>query len=241
MSDDYGHEVFRSRAIKPEVAHERGYRRYGDENGLDPIFEADARFKHPDEGGARFRAPWDGRWHSFYNWSMHKVRGTTGWVMPKHALPGSAFDGPLAQLRPDDAIPGRRYAHDHSDMGDIVRVLHEEGKRHRDPDTGKLLIPVKGVHEHVEQAKYLLPPGPYGKRWDGTPVARLTLSTEPVGCSSILKAVSSSTHSSASGRSEPTCRPSRSGTVVRTKSPTSTSPRRPTTSVRSKPTTCSTS
>jgi hypothetical protein len=169
MSDNYGHEVFRSRAIKPDVAQERGYRRYGAKNGLAPIFEADDRFRHPEEGGAQFLAPWDGRWHSFYNWSRHKVRGTTGWVMPKNALPGSAFDAPLAQLRPDRAIPGRRYSHDHSDMGDIIRVLHEEGKQHRDPDTGELLIPLTGVHEHVEQAKYVLAPGPYGKRWDTHP------------------------------------------------------------------------
>lgn len=169
MSDDYTHNVFADRAISPEVAEERGYRRFGGRNGLAPIFAADPRYAHVDEGGASFRWP-DGQVRSFYSWSRRKVRGQVGWVMPKFAIPDSVFGAPpLAQLRPDEAVPGRSYKHEHSELSKYARLMHENGSAHRDFETGELLVPLEGEHEHVEKGKYLLPPGPHGKRWETHP------------------------------------------------------------------------
>ena len=94
---DYTDEVFRTRAIKPEVAAERGYTRY---EGADDVLAADPRL---------------GSTKKLRDWTRHYgPRGAPGWVMRKHALPGSPFDDPLPQLRPDKAVPGQKTWHDHA-------------------------------------------------------------------------------------------------------------------------------
>lgn len=161
MSDDYAGEPFDSRAVAPDVAAERGYRRYGGDLGLDPIFEAEPRYADTTP----FRRRSDGKPDSLDAWVRRKTREgeLTGWVMPKHALPGSAFYAPLAQLRPDKPVRGRLYEHDHAVdfASDEHRARHLE-KKHPGRD-------VPGLHRHYEEAKYLIAPGPHGKRWDTHP------------------------------------------------------------------------
>ncbi len=104
-------EVFRTRAVSPEVAEERGYRRYGGSLGLDPIFQADPRY-------ATEAFTWaDGSQDTFRRWGDKQPQkgALPGWVMPKHALPGSPFLAPLAQLRPDQPVPKGTWTHSHAD------------------------------------------------------------------------------------------------------------------------------
>src|SRR6185312_6898312 len=91
-------------------------------------------------------------------------RGAPGWVITKHALPGSRFADPLPQLRPDKPVPGRPQRHDHAWVfygRPTARAIHEEashgGRR------------VTGMHDHVPESKYVIAPGPHGKRWDTHP------------------------------------------------------------------------
>jgi hypothetical protein len=133
---------------------------------------------------------------SMLDWVVNKVNNSRegGHVMLKYALPqyGPAERGnpynPLPQLRPVAPIPGRPYGHDHQGMthtsgecrcgvrhGDSwteapmdpeARKAHERGKRHQGDDTP----PIRGPHRHVPGSKYLIPPGPHGKRWDTNPL-----------------------------------------------------------------------
>jgi hypothetical protein len=190
-ADDYNADVFASRAVSPDVAEERGYRCYL-AHDLDPIYQADGRLLTGtyEKRGERKRLE---------DWVRDKGSRSHGWVMPKRALPASTFDAPLAQLRPDDPVPGIPYGHDHNGMqhlhedcpcgirrhsekwldrwpiygyepalGDYERDAHENGKMHRKPD-GTLYTPLDGPHRHVPASKYLIPPGPHGKRWDTHP------------------------------------------------------------------------
>jgi len=136
---------------------------------------------------------------AFAGWVEHYAALSPGWAMRKHALPGSQMDAPLAQLRPDDPVRDVPYGHDHDGMehvaedcpcgvhrhgkdwlagwpefgveppmGNLAREQHEDGKQHRTPD-GTLHTPLDGPHKHVPERKYLLMPGPHGKRWDTHP------------------------------------------------------------------------
>jgi hypothetical protein len=167
LSPDYNDPVFRSRAIAPDVAEERGYRRYGDGLGLDPIFEADPRYadgqiEWPARGGRRARSD------TLRSWVERKTkRGKLGgWIMPKRAVPGSAFDDPLAQLRPDAPLLSEVWKHDHADLSPRELAMHLASERRREEHA---LVGLDGVHQHRDFAKYLLPPGPHGKRWDTHP------------------------------------------------------------------------
>jgi len=144
---DYTAEVFRTRAIKPEIAAERGYTRY---EGVDDVLNAEPRL---------------GTTKKLRDWARHYgSRGAPGWAIRKHALPGSPFDDPLPQLRPDVPVPGRKQWHDHAWAfygRPAAREIHETashgGKR------------VSGRHFHVPESKYVIAPGPHGKRWDTHP------------------------------------------------------------------------
>jgi hypothetical protein len=157
--DDYNAELFRTRHVSPEVAEERGYRRYGDGRGFDPIVEADPRYSD-----GPFHWP-DGAPDSLNAWARRKTQDghLAGWAMSKHALPGSAFDAPIAQLRPDDPVPGALYEHDHA--VDFFRA-EDRGRHIQEKHRGRDRL---GSHKHHDMAKYLLPPGPHGKRWDTHP------------------------------------------------------------------------
>jgi hypothetical protein len=159
---DYSDEVFRTRAIAPDVVDERGYRRYG-EGDLVPLFEADPRY-----ADGPFKWP-DGKPDTLRAWAGRQTRQgkRSGWVMPKHALPGSAFDAPLAQLRPDVPVFKRSWKHSHADEppGELATHLRSDK---RAAEHAALDLPSE-VHVHRDYAKYLLPPGPHGKRWDTHP------------------------------------------------------------------------
>jgi hypothetical protein len=145
--DDYTGEPFRSRAVNPDVAADRGYVRY---SGADDVLDADPRL---------------GSTKKLRDWTRHYgSRGAPGWLIRKHALPGSPFDDPLPQLRPDKAVPGRKKWHTHALAfygRPTAREIHERvshgGQR------------VTGRHFHVPESKYVLAPGPHGKRWDTHP------------------------------------------------------------------------
>jgi hypothetical protein len=145
--DDFTGEPFASRAVFPEVAEERGYTPYEK--------PADVREADPRMGGTQ----------ELKNWTRHYgSRGAPGWVMKKHALPGSAFDAPLPQLRPDKAVPGRKEWHDHAWAfynRPVARKIHERAAHESQHTTGR--------HFHVPESKYLIAPGPHGKRWDTHP------------------------------------------------------------------------
>src|SRR5436190_21901069 len=134
-------EILTSRGVALDVADERGYRRY-ERGELEPILEADPRLA----ANLKLRR-WVGRY----------ARQQPGIVMPKYALPGSAFLAPLAQLRPDKAVRVSEYDHDHADLGEVTRRRHEEAEHGGNR--------VGGEHHHVVSAKYLLVPGSHGKRW----------------------------------------------------------------------------
>jgi hypothetical protein len=215
-------------------------------------------------------------------WVRDRASFCGGWAMPKYAIltPDEAhaagyderYGNPLAQLRPDEPIPGRSWGHDHAGMrhhkqhtqyhaakqvtllhpvgmpcshcrradgkavvhrkakapeqrwrpcpvcghrhrepiecavsgcarhhrqdgplcpcggrhpkakekhwyqrplppGSIVRERHEIGKHHRHPDTGEVLVPLKGAHRHRHMGKYQLTPGSSAKRFDRHPLA----------------------------------------------------------------------
>ena len=145
--DDYTGEPFRSRAVRPEVAADRGYARF---ECVDDVLEADPRL-----GSTKKLRDWT----RFYG-----SRGAPGWVMRKHALPGSPFDAPLPQLRPDRAVPGRKKWHDHAwafHGRPTAREIHERASHRGERDTSR--------HFHVPLSKYVIAPGPHGKRWDTHP------------------------------------------------------------------------
>ena len=161
-------EVFRTRAVSPEVAEERGYRRYGGSLGLDPIFQADPRF-------ATEAFTWaDGSQDTFRRWVEKQTKGgqRPGWVMPKHSLPGSPFDSPLAQLRPNKPVPMPSWVHRHADEPAGTLEWHLASEKRQEEHAGYRSIGVdldRDLHTHYDEAKYLLPPGPHGKRWDTHP------------------------------------------------------------------------
>ncbi len=213
MSDDYRHKVFASRGISAEVAEARGYRRYGDALGLDPIFEADSRLLDGTYKKGR-------QVKRFADWVEHFGKKAPGWAMPKYALPSSTALAPMLQIRPDVAVAGWKKGHDHAGMQhvandcpcgvkehsekwldgwpeygyeppltDFERDQHENGQHHRyTAEDGSPLcidaewrpfpfknrregheLAIVGPHSHVKMSKYLVTPGPHGKRWDTHP------------------------------------------------------------------------
>jgi hypothetical protein len=97
--DDYTDKVFASRAVSPQVAAARGYRRY-DANDLATVLGVDARLNE--------RPGW-----------LRKVLRAPGWAIPKCAvMPGHEYFGwtPYAQLRPDWPVMEQWYGHDHGGM-----------------------------------------------------------------------------------------------------------------------------
>jgi hypothetical protein len=194
--DDYRADIFRERAIQPEVAEDRGYRRY--DGDLAPLFEADRRYETESFTWA------DGSPDTFRRWVEKKTKkgALPGWIMPKHAVPRSPFDDPLAQLRPDAPVYVRTWRHRHYDMPPGMLAVHmasrERQKEHEKYEAWRRkeyarLVPaylekyerfgidaddlgeklpdgwMSELHPHAEWAKYLLPPGPHGKRWDTHP------------------------------------------------------------------------
>lgn len=140
-------DIFTPRGIAPEVVEARGYARYA---SAAEVLAADPRMNGTRELG---------------DWSRHYGARGPGWVMPKHALPGSPFDAPLPQLRPDEPVPDPRkaYEHDHDEVYVSPYALAAHLKAHH---RGRR---VNGLHRHVPESKYLIPPGPHGKRWDTHP------------------------------------------------------------------------
>ena len=109
MSDDYTHEVFRSRAVAEHVAAERGYRRYA-AGQRDTVLEVDSRLaENPAWLRGALEAP--------------------GWVLPKFAvMPDHPDFGsrPYAQLRPDWPVMARWYGHSHGPKGFTHRHKDDE-------------------------------------------------------------------------------------------------------------------
>ena len=175
MTENYRADVFRTRAVSAAVAEERGYRQYGGRLGLDPIFEADFRYATesivwPARPNARYAWQREESVQTYRNWVAKKTKDgeLTGWVMPKHSIPGSAFDDPLAQLRPDLPLPREPLIHAHLDLSPFELEVHltsEKRQKQHEVIGGDL----DREHRHENEAKYLLPPGPYGKRWDTHP------------------------------------------------------------------------
>ena len=154
-------EVFRTRAVSQQVADERGYRPYGGSLGLDPIFRADPRYATKEFTWA------DGNKDTFRRWvdKQTKKGALPGWVMPKHALPGSPFDAPLAQLRPDKPVRTGSWEHRHADEPAGTLKGHLASEKREEEHAGYRSIGVDldhDPHTHYDEAKYLLPPGPHG-------------------------------------------------------------------------------
>ena len=108
--DDYKDEVFTSRAVAPDVARERGYRRYAaGPQGRGVILSVDSRL---DESPA---------------W-LSRALVVGGWVIPKTTLMpehDQFWSTPYAQLRPDRPVMARRSVHRH------------DGMRHKHRDDGR--------------------------------------------------------------------------------------------------------
>lgn len=194
-----GFDKLKTSGVSDEVRDDRGYAEYA-KGDARTIFDADPRladgtylvWEKTDEG-------WMRKTKEMSTWVKHKARASSGLVMPKYPLPGSASLAPLAQLRPDDPVTSATYGHDHDGMThvetgcpcgvkrhgkdwlarwpelgaepamhEVARVEHENGKMHR-RDDGTLHTPLDGPHHHIAQSRYLLPPGPYGQRWDTHP------------------------------------------------------------------------
>jgi len=102
------HDIFTKRGITPDVAEARGYRRYTPDD-LSPIYEADPRLID----GTYVKK---GKTKRFADWVENYGRKSAGWAMPKHALPGSSALAPMLQIRPDVAVPGKKWGHDHCGM-----------------------------------------------------------------------------------------------------------------------------
>ena len=159
MSDPL--DILTSRGVTPEVREARGYRRY--ESAAD-VLAADPRMGSTTPIGWRR----NGRPRTLSGWTKH-YGSRPGWLMPKYKLPGSAFDDPLPQLRPDDPFPGETKRHDHAWAfygRPIARRLHEHGKAHTEHPG----LPLRGRHPHTPEAKYVIAPGPHAKRWDANPL-----------------------------------------------------------------------
>jgi hypothetical protein len=143
-------DILTSRGLTSEVIEARGYVRY---ESADDVLGADPRM---------------GSTKKLADWTKHYGARGPGWVMPKWKLPGSGFEDPLPQLRPDVPAPDYSAAvtHDHEKAfagRPVARALHEGGKAHE-------TIPVEGSHQHVPEGKYLIAPGTHGKRWDSNPL-----------------------------------------------------------------------
>jgi hypothetical protein len=156
MSDPL--EILTSRGLTLDAIEARGYSRY---ESADDVITADARMGSEAIIGwtrsktARRRDEWG------------QLVPSPGWLMPKHKLPGSAFDDPLPQLRPDAPVPdySESTKHDHAVefLGRPLARAEHEHFHHEGRTT-------EGLHRHVPVAKYLLTKGPHGKRWDTSPL-----------------------------------------------------------------------
>jgi len=95
---DYTADVFADRAVTPDVAAARGYRRYGIAD-KQTVADVDARLLH---------TPSDPGW-------LDRVLTAPGLAMPRPALVPAdpAFPTPYAQLRPDWPVNAKLGGHDH--------------------------------------------------------------------------------------------------------------------------------
>jgi hypothetical protein len=142
-----------------------------DPEGYEAGVEAEALAKQPPRGERK----------EYRSWVEHYTGMASGLVMPKRSVFGRdtaeyiRFNGdPLAQLRPDKAVPTRgSFQHDHAKLKWPMskrKARQHEAKYHRHPETGKLVVPLRGHHKHPATAKYLLPPGESAKRLDCLPL-----------------------------------------------------------------------
>ena len=147
-------KILTSRGLTPEVIAARGYERY--ESAGDVLRVA------PRMGSTKKLSDWT---------KSYGARGP-GWIMPKWKLPGSRFDDPLPQLRPDTAIPNHReaYVHEHDTDPFFHNAPLDRARHEANYHGGKNDPPLDGEHEHVPDAKYLIAPGPHAKRWDANPL-----------------------------------------------------------------------
>jgi hypothetical protein len=109
-----------------------------------------------------------------------------GWLMPRHATMtrGDFSAQPMAQLRPDEAVPRRPTWHRHRGLPCEARTAHEaklcdldaDGNviptGHLHPRTGEIVVPLEGWHEHPNPAKYLYTPGSSARRLGTSPLSR---------------------------------------------------------------------
>jgi hypothetical protein len=185
------HEIFTERGITPEVAEARGYRRY---ETPEDVYAVDSRWQafpghlkqwcvgSPGWVMPKFRVP-----GSYWGDPLAQLR-------PDKPLRdrtyGHDHDG-MTHVAQDCACGVRKHSarvlarQPQEPLGSYEREQHEAGKNHldergrpvRDPDT-KEPIPTEGPHRHVTFKKYLLPPGPHGKRLDCHPTTDFYASHE---------------------------------------------------------------
>jgi tetratricopeptide (TPR) repeat protein len=127
---DYTADVFADRAVTPDVAAARGYRRYGIAD-KQTVAEVDARLLH---------TPSDPGW-------LDRVLTAPGLAMPRPALVPAdpAFPTPYAQLRPDWPVNAKPRGHNH------------KGFRHRKFDDPELKQDAGKLDEAIEVVEQLDP------------------------------------------------------------------------------------
>jgi hypothetical protein len=118
IRDDYTDKIFSTRAVAPDVAADRGYRRYGKGDHA-TVIQVDPKLDDPELAG----------------WLRAALRDSGGWVLPKwevmsdHPVFGET---PYAQLRPDRPAMAKPTAHDHDGMlhhhRDDLKLQRRRGK-----------------------------------------------------------------------------------------------------------------
>jgi hypothetical protein len=109
-----------------------------------------------------------------------------GWAMPRHSIMPDAdgdaapfADDPWTQIRPDRPIVKGWKEHHHGHKRDKMHEaktcdLDDDGNPlptgHLHPETGEIVVPLEGLHRHLDQAKYLYTPGGTAKRLGTNPL-----------------------------------------------------------------------
>lgn len=195
MRPDYTGEPFHSRAVAPDVAEEREYLPY-EPGAVETILAADDRLHgtYIDERGETKRfEDWARHYAVSGGWIMPKnlVPGSPFPLRPlpqlrpdKEVRTGTSGHDHEGMVHIEKDCPCGVKEHKRTSgtdrkgrpwvkigswfdgvqrpLGRNTRLLHESGGGHA-------AIPTAGPHLHEETAKYVITPGPHGKRWDTHP------------------------------------------------------------------------